>query len=372
MPGRPTDKAVEPAARYSSVKYILAIVNIAYLLLLLLAFLTSGAHLKLSSLTGAIFANKTLALLLYLSVLLAGYSILEIPLNFYRSYLLERRFGLSNQKIKSWVAEQLKAGVLSYIASAIAFGFLYYFLRRYPLHWWIIVALLWLFFNLLLARIFPLVILPLFFKYRRLDREDLRGRIIKLAGKMRVPILDVFEIDFSKKTNKSNAAFIGWGKSRRVILTDTLSGNYSDDEIEAILAHEFAHYKLMHLIKLTALNFLGTITTFYLIFKTGGYLAGFFGVRSLSDIASLAVIIFYLVAFDIVTRPLHNYFSRRMEKNADMLALKITRGKDAFISMMDKLASQNLADRDPRRWIKFFFFDHPSIAERIELARTFK
>jgi STE24 endopeptidase len=285
MPEGSTDKIVERAARYSSIKYILALMDIVYLLLLLCVFMASGVNLKLSLLVERFSVNKTLDFLLYLSMLLACYSILDLPFNFCRSYLLERRFGLSNQKLKSWIAEQLKAGLVSYIASIVAFGFLYYFLRNYPLHWWIIVTFLWLFFSLFLAKIFPSLILPLFFKYRRLDREALRERIIRLAGKMQVPILDVFEIDFSKRTNKGNAALIGWGKGRRVVLADTLRGSYSDEEIEVILAHEFAHYKLMHLLKLALLNSLATLLAFYLIFKTSVYLAGFFGIRSLSDIA---------------------------------------------------------------------------------------
>ena len=193
---------------------------------------------------------------------------------------------------------------------------------------------------------------------------------MNLANKMKVKILDVFEIDFSKKTLKANAAFVGIGKTKRVILADTLKDKYSDDEIEVILAHEFAHYKLKHLLKLIFINSLATILAFYFIFKTSDNVLGLFGLSSLSDIAALPVIIMYLVVFGIVMQPFQNYISRYLEKNADKMALSVTGLREAFVSMMEKLSNQNLADRNPHPIIKFFFFDHPPVDERINMAKS--
>jgi len=360
------------AAHYSVFKYTLAIIDIVYLLALLWIFLASGASPKLSAAISRLSVNNTLLFLLYLLVLLAAYYLLAFPLNFYRSFVLEHKFALSRQKIKDWFLDQLKSGVISYLICAITFGAFYYFLERYPGHWWLAVALFWLFFSLMLAKVFPLVILPLFFKYRRLSNQSLRQGILELAAKLQIKVLDVFEIDFSKKTEKANAALVGWGATRRVILADTLKDKYNNDETIAILAHEFAHYKLRHLLKLVMVNSLITVLAFYLIFKTSGYFLGLFHLSALRDIASLPLIILYLILFGVITQPLENYFSRRMEKNADRLALGITRNKEAFIALMDKLALQNLADRNPHPIIKFLFFDHPPIAERIEMARKFK
>jgi len=192
---------------------------------------------------------------------------------------------------------------------------------------------------------------------------------MNLAKKMRVKILDCFEIDFSKKTLKANAAFVGWGKTRRVILADTLKDKYSHDEIEVILAHEFAHYRLRHLFKLILTNSLATVLIFYLIFKTNSYVLAVFGLSSLSDLAALPVVLIYFVIFGIVMQPFENYVSRRLERNADRMALLVTGMREAFVSMMDKLAAQNLADRAPHPLIKFFFFDHPPVDERIRMAK---
>jgi STE24 endopeptidase len=163
---------------------------------------------------------------------------------------------------------------------------------------------------------------------------------------------------------------VGWGKTRRVILADTLKDKYSFDEIEVILAHEFAHYRLRHLFKLILVNSLAIILNFYLIFKTSNYTLNLFGLSSLSDIAGLPLVLIYFVLLGIIIEPLKNFISRRLEKNADKLALKVTGLKEAFISMMEKLALQNLADKNPHPIIKFFFFDHPPVDERIAMAKS--
>ncbi|MCX5706923.1 MAG: M48 family metalloprotease, partial [Candidatus Omnitrophica bacterium] len=183
---------------------------------------------------------------------------------------------------------------------------------------------------------------------------------------------DCFEIDFSKKTLKGNAAFVGIGNTRRVILADTLKDKYNADEIEVILAHEFAHYRLRHLLKLIAINALTTLIIFFLIFKTNGFVLGQFRLSSLSDIAALPVLFLYFMLFGLLMQPWEAFISRRFERDADLLAIKITGLKEAFISSMDKLAQQNLADRSPHPLIKFFFFDHPPIDERIRLAKSYQ
>jgi STE24 endopeptidase len=221
-----------------------------------------------------------------------------------------------------------------------------------------------------LAKLTPVLIIPLFFKYKILSDNTLRERIINLADKMKIKILDVFEIDFSKKTLKANAAFVGMGKTKRVILADTLKDKYTYDEIGVILAHEFAHYRLKHLLKLLLVNSIGIIFSLYLIFKTNRYILGLFGLGSIYNISALPIILIYLVAFSIVVTPFENYLSRKFETNADIMALQVTGLKGGFISMMDKLAAQNLADRNPSKIIKIFFFDHPPIDERIEMAKS--
>jgi STE24 endopeptidase len=358
----------EPAKEYSSLKYTLSILEIIYQLVFLFVFLGSGLSKALA--VGLLSFNRSPYFIvpLYILVISVLYYLLNLPINFYRSYVLEHRFHLSGQKIKDWLKDQLKAAVLFYIIALILITAFYYILNRFQHSWWLVISLFWIFFSLILAKLTPVLIIPLFFKYRRLSDDALRNRIMNLADKMKIKILDCFEIDFSKKTLKANAAFVGWGATKRVILADTLKDKYTYDEIEVILAHEFSHYRLKHLLKLILVNSAATIISFYLIFRTSFYTLSLFSLSSLSDIAALPLILIYFVLFGIVMQPFENYISRRLERNADILALKVTGLKEAFVSMMEKLSLQNLADRNPHPVIKFFFFDHPPIDERINTA----
>jgi STE24 endopeptidase len=359
------------ATRYSAIKYAFAILDIIYVLFFLLGFLGLGLSKILTDKLFSIISHSYLILPLYVFASLLAYYLLSLPLNFYHSFVLEHRFCLSNQKIGDWIADQIKAGLLSYVIGLILLYAFYYILKHYQNNWWLIISLFWIFFSLILAKLVPILIIPLFFRYEKLADDNLRDRIMNLADKMKVKILDCFEIDFSKKTLKANAAFVGWGATKRVILADTLRDKYSYDEITVILAHEFAHYKLRHILKLILVNSFAIIMCFYLIFKTSIYSLQLSGLSSLQDYAALPLVFIYFVLFGIIMQPFENYVSRRLERNADRMALKVTGLKEAFISMMEKLAAQNLSDRKPHLMIKFFFFEHPPIDERIAMANSF-
>jgi len=369
MSNQDNDSLNKKAKKYSNIRYALNIVDTVYLLILLFSFQGLGLSKILTRKLSSLFAANYLVIPAYFLIVYIGYCLLNFPLNFYQTFILEHKFALSCQKISDWFKDQIKAGVISYIIGAILIGAFYFMLKHFVYIWWLVISLFWIFFSLILAKLTPVVIIPLFFKYKRLSDELLRERILRLAKNFKVKILDVFEIDFSKKTLKANAAFVGIGASKRVILADTLKDKYSHNEIEVILAHEFAHYKLKHLLKLIIVNSLVIIISFYLIFKTSDYALGLFGLDSLSNVAVLPIIFIYFVLFGIVTQPWENFISRRLERNADRLALTITGLKEDFISTMEKLANQNLADRNPGPIIKFFFFDHPPIDERIGMAK---
>jgi STE24 endopeptidase len=353
--------------RYSRIKYTLTIVDFFYLLLILALFQISGLAIWLRAGLSAIFAPEALLILFYCLVIFLFYFILNFPLDFYRSYKLEHRFGLSNEKLLHWLGDRLKGFIIGFIIFIILIEGFFYFLSRCPDSWWWISGLFWILFSLILARLFPVIIIPLFFKYKRITDDDLRQRILNLAKGFGIKIIDVYQIDFSKKTTKANAALVGLGKSKRVILSDTLQNRYNHEEIEVILAHEFAHFRLRHLIKQIALNAAVILSVFYLLFRFASRIFGLFNL-DLSDIAGLTIWLFCFASLQTCLLPLLNWISRIMERNADYLALKFTGLTEAFVSMMEKLNEQNLAERKPAGWIKILFFDHPPIEERIALA----
>jgi len=356
------------AKSYSHQKYTLSIIDTVYSIALLLIFLGSGLSLFLEDFLKGLNLSGFLLVAAYLLVISILYYLLNLPLNFYSGFTLEHRFNLSKQKPLDWWMDQLKSGILAYLISLILILAFYWILGKFD-QWWLIISLFWIIFSVVLAKLAPVLIIPLFFKYKKLEDEALRQRIFNLAVKMKIKLLDVFQIDFSKKTLKANAAFTGMGKTRRVLLADTLQDKYTHDEIEVILAHEFAHYRLKHMIKLIVLNSLVTLGIFYLIFRTNVFTLAIFKLDSLTQVSSLPLVFLYFLLLGIIAQPLEAYISRRFEKSADLMALKVTGSIEAFVSLMEKLAAQNLADRSPHPLIKFFFFTHPPIDERIKIAK---
>jgi STE24 endopeptidase len=365
------DKLNQKAGSYSRLKYRLSLISTIYQITILAVILALGWSKEISLKVLAWTSGNYLTLPAYLFILFIFYYLLSLPLDFYYSFLLEHRFSLSKQKISHWLIDQVKAGVLTYIIGLICFSAFYYILKVALGYWWLVVWLFWIFFTLALANLLPVLIIPLFFKYKKMNEEALRLRVMNLAEKMKIKILDVFEIDLSKKTLKGNAAFVGMGATRRVLLADTLKEKYTYEEIDAILAHEFAHYRLKHMLKLVILNSFVTMGIFYVIFKTSPYTLGIFGLSTLADVSALPVIFLYFIIFGFIFEPAANLISRRFEREADRLALETTGLPKAFISTMEKLASQNLADRNPGMLVKIFFFDHPPIDERINMAKCF-
>ncbi|MDP2928037.1 MAG: M48 family metallopeptidase [Candidatus Omnitrophota bacterium] len=358
------------AKSYSHQRYTLSIIDTIYSIALLLIFLGSGLSLFLEDFLKSFGLPNYLLIAVYLLVISFLYYLLNLPLNFYTSFGLEHKFNLSKQRPRAWWIDQLKSGILAYIISLILILSFYWILGKFN-QWWLVISIFWIVFSVVLAKLAPVLIIPIFFKYKKLEDEALRQRIFNLAAKMQVKLMEVFQIDFSKKTLKANAAFTGMGKTKRVLLADTLKDKYTYDEVEVILAHEFAHYRLKHIIKLIAVNSLVTLGLFYLIFKTSIYTLGIFKLNSLIQLSSLPLVFLYFIFFGVLMQPFEAYLSRRFEKDADLLALKVTGAKDAFISLMEKLAEQNLADRSPHPLIKFFFFTHPPIDERIKIAKSY-
>ncbi len=352
---------------YSNIKYSLSIAGWIYTFILLFLFLKLGLsnnlYLRLSA-----YLWEVLAAPFYLAAVFLGYYFFTFPFIFFQSYYLECKFSLSNQSAKDWLKDSIKSAAVSCIIGFIIISVFYFILNHFPGIWWVVISAFWIFFSIILAKVMPVIIIPLFFKYKKLTDEALRERIMNLAYKMNVKLIDCFEIDFSKKTLKANAAFAGIGNTRRVILADTLKDKYSYDEIEVILAHEFAHYRLKHLLKLIICNSFFTLAGFYVIFRTSHFVLRMFGFSSLSEIAALPIVFLYFLLFGVITQPLEAFISRRFERSADRMAINVTGLKGAFVSMMNKLSQQNLADRKPHPIIKFFFFDHPPIDERIRDA----
>jgi STE24 endopeptidase len=246
----------------------------------------------------------------------------------------------------------------------------YVFLKLTGWLWWLWFSLFIFFISVFLARIAPVIIFPIFYKFKELESDEIRERITALLEGQGISIKGIYSFNLSKDTKKANAGFTGIGRSKRIILSDTLIGQFTPDEIAVVFAHEMGHYRKRHIVKSIVLGSASIFVSFFLCGELYRLTLAVMGYGHVYDIAAIPVLFLYLSLFSLVTMPLSNALSRRYEREADRYALEATRDRDSFISAMEKLADMNLADRDPNPVTEFMFYSHPSIKKRIAFARN--
>lgn len=338
--------------------------------------LTGGAH-RLREVSAAItqwlpggfddamtVVAMTMALILILQVV-------ELPFAYYQGYLLEHRYGLSTQTIAHWMSDYAKGIALGLVLGAAGTSVVFTTLRNAPGQWWWMSAAIFAVATIGLAQLAPVVLLPIFYKFRPLDRPALVDRLMTLAARARTDVVGVFEWVLSSHTRKANAALAGMGKTRRILLSDTLLADYSEDEIEVILAHELAHHVHRDLWRGIAVQALSLLAGFFVADVVLRAMADTLGLRGLSDPAGLPLLMLFGGVWSFALMPVANALSRAQERAADRYALTTTRNVDAFVTAMKRLSQQNLAEEYPSPLVRWLFYSHPPIRERIDAARDF-
>ena len=343
------------------------VVDLAIMLLLLFA----GWSASLRTLALHTSSRPWLALIIYLLLFGAITQAVGLPFSFLESFWLEHRYGLSNLALAGWVKDQLKGLAVGSVLGLLAMEFLYAAIRRWPVHWWVVCAAAFMAFFVLMANLAPVLIMPLFFKFKPLENADLTERLLELSRRAGTRVKGVFEWKLSEKSKKANAALMGLGNTRRIILSDTLLSGFNNDEIEAVLAHELGHHVHRHIFQLIAIQGAALFAGLYLIHCTLDWLTPHFGFHGAADFANLPLLALVTTILSLVLLPAVNSYSRALERQADTYALKAIPSRDSFISSMEKLAELNLAERQPQPWIEFIFHSHPSIQKRIEFAQKF-
>ncbi len=294
------------------------------------------------------------------------------PLDFYNGFWLEHRFGLSRERWPGWLKDSLKRGAISGVIGLIFAQGLYYFLSAFPGTWWLGAALFWFLITVVLARVFPQIILPLFYKSTPLAAGPLRDRLTAFLTQEGVRLKDIRVLDFSKKTVKANAMVAGLGRTKQIFLTDTLVKDFSPDEVLQVLAHEAGHWKHGDIRKLALAGLAAALVCFYAAAQIFSAAAQSAGLAGPSDITGLPLLLLLFLGIGLALLPFQNGYARRLERAADRYALDKTGQPDAFVSMMQRLADKNLADPAPPRWARIFLYDHPPINQRIAMAQRFK
>lgn len=356
------------AREYARIQRNLSFVELGVMAVLLLLLLFTGLSVALRDWAESFGGPRVIAVVLYGIVIGAVFFAFSLPLDFYSGYLLPRRYGLVTQSISGWVIDTAKTLVISGVLGLVGLEALYLLLDIWPEWWWLaMAALLWMF-ALATTWLAPLLLMPLFYKFKPLDDPELVARLTRLAEQAGARVQGVYVMDMSSRTTAANAMLAGMGKTRRIILGDTLLANFTHDEIETVLAHELAHHVhndlLLGLAAEAVIITVGMWTASVLL----DWGVALFGLRNVGDLAALPLFAAAMALFGLVTMPLVNYLSRGRERAADLYALRTTKNAVAFRSVMLKLAGQNLSEAHPPAWVTFMFYSHPPIGDRVKLA----
>lgn len=358
------------AKKYAKIKLVSGITEGILSFLLILAIVVFGFSKKIEFFSAGYFSNPYLQLLMFGAVLGIITTIFSFPFDYFFGFRLEHKFDLSNLTFWGWIKEKLK-GFLVAMLFGLPIVLLFYWLISSYEYWWLIFGFIVTLYSVLLAQIAPIFIFPIFYKFKPIDDETLKNKIFNLCKKVGFKIGGVYSFDMSKTTKKANAAFAGIGKTRRIIIGDTLISGFSLDEIETVFAHELGHYKKGHIRNQIIISFFSTFAGLFIISLIYDALLPVFGFAYRWEIAALPLLMLIAGVITFLTSPFGAWLSRKYEYEADRFAVETTGNLDVFKSTMEKLAFQNLADEEPPKLVEFWFHSHPSIKKRMEAAEKY-
>jgi STE24 endopeptidase len=361
---------------YSRAKLALFIIGAAFSLITSIIFAFSGASSNVSRASIRRFRHAGVSETATIGGFLMLSWLASLPLSYIRGYWLEHRYELSNHTRASWLGDQLKALALELtLAVPIARGALAV-IRRRPRDWWLVLSALAVPFTVILSQLAPVLIMPLFNTYRPLRDQDLAERIRALAARSGIEVAEVLEVDMSRQTKKANAFFTGLGRTKRIVLSDTLIEEFTPEQIETVVAHEIAHQAHGDIWRLIAV---GSVTTTAVAFVTHRLVhaalktaaARRAGLNSPGDVASLPLLGAVGSVAGLLLMPLQNAHSRYIERRADTYALELTDNPESYAAALNKLGEMNLTEIDPPKLEQVLLHSHPSIKDRIDRCEEF-
>jgi STE24 endopeptidase len=338
-------------------------------------FALSGRSARLRDVAARVAPDRRLVDAVYLAAISTASWAATLPLDYLRDEVVERRFGLTKQTSANWAGDQVKGQAVNLALGVPLGSAALAVMRRRPRDWWLVLASVTVPVSVVFAQLAPVVLMPLFNRFEPLGDEQLETRIRRLASKAGVSIAAVYRMDMSRQTEKPNAFFTGLGRTKRIVLADTLLDRFAPDEIDGIVAHELGHQ--VH----------GDVWRFIAFGSTMGYGAAYAtfrlaprliaatrrrtGVAAIGDVAALPLVGLVASLVGFVAAPVLAAFSRSVEWRTDRYALTLTGDGDAYARALSRLAVESLADPDPSRFIVFFLYSHPPIARRIAAASSF-
>lgn len=383
------------AKRYSRIKEYINLISIPLeiIFLFLMIFFFSESF---TSWAGNITDVRYLKIVIYGILFLLFHTFYMLPVSLYSGYFLEHRFELSTENIFGWSKFQLKSIIFSLLLGLPLLVLFYFILHNFPKFWWLISATCFFIISLFIGYILPFII-SFFYKLKSIHNRELKSKIKKIIEEGGLKLEGVYEVALGARTKKANAALTGMGKTKRVLLSDTMINKFNEssnkitqglsstnwkgdsipnssiafnlNEISSVTAHEVGHYVHHHIWKQIFLQAMLSYGTFYVIYIIIDNIIRMLSYGEVSHIRNFPVILLTFTILNLIIEPISNFFSRFCEYEADSYAAKVT-DKDDFISSLNKLAEVNLIDKSPPPIVELLFHSHPSIQHRIEKIET--
>lgn len=363
-------KKRKTAKLYSRQRLILGIVNgiiveLFALFLILLLQINVGIKEFLSPLPTLLIVP------LYVFLLLTIMNLAKLPLSFYSGYIFEHKYGLSNYTIRGWFRDYLKRLLVGYVIGIITLTAFFYLWSLS--NWWLVAGVLYTLFSIFLNYIYPVVLVPFFYKFEPYRNQRHKKKILSMCRYLGVnEIKDVIVVKESEKSKKPNAFFTGFGRTKKIALFDTLTNNFTEDEIETVIGHELGHYVNHDIWRGIFIDAVKIFPVLFAIDKIMRASVNSYGIAYFGDLAALPLFVLLLSITDLITMPFANTYSRHREAEADLFALNIVQKSKAQVSTEKRLADMSLGDDKPHPLIEFFFHTHPAAWRRIKMAREWR
>lgn len=339
------------------------LVQVSFLLWLVFGGKAEALSYRVQQAAGGSYAGSILLFFLILWLLL---KLLNLPFNLFGSYFWQHQWGFSTQSLGAWWLDYFKSASLELVLSAIGVGLLFWVINRMPGVWWLACAgflSIWFVFQ---TFIWPVAVSPLFNRFTPVKDPAVITMVHNLSEKAGLPVDQAYVMDASRRTTKANAYFTGLGQTKRIVLYDTLLSNYPPDEVEAVVAHEMAHWRQGHITRGLALGILGSFALWGLLFVV---LRTTLPISARIQPYAWAVILLFFTLAYFAANPLQSYFSRNMELEADRAAVLLTGNVPAAVRLQVDLAAKNLSDVAPAPFIQWFSYSHPPAPKRIEIMQ---
>ena len=364
------DTSDAEARRYHRRQFGLTLADLALGAILLAWWSWSGAAARLAALLEARLDSPVAVVAAMTLALGISHSLLTFPLDLVAGFVLPRRAGLLTQAFGSWLGDRAKAVAIGGALGLVAVAVVYTLLRWDPDWWWLWAGGVLSAGMVLLAAIVPIWLVPLFYRLTPLEDSALRARILALAARVGVEAAEVVVADLSSKGRAANAAVVGLGRTRRILVSDTLIAAFPAEEVEVVLAHELAHHARGHVAKGLVLQSGLILASLWAADRTLRARGAALGLAGSADPAGLPFFVLIVTALGLFATPLVAAWSRRLEREADRVALDVTGAPGTFVAAMERLGRLNLAERRPGRMRELLFATHPSIEARIAVGRA--